>query len=346
MAIPEDQRIVPLANRLPQYEDELSLVDLFLVLERRKHLIAAVFAVIALAGILYAAIRTPSHEYTSSIQLGRGVSGLLESPAVVVAKLNESHIPYVRYEAAEHGMELPRLVAQAPKDGDIIILRSSGPAADAPQHEEAHRLVIERLVRDQADLLEAARRSFQAEANRIISRVERLRAENELIAERKARLTEQESALRRSLEELREEIAAAERKRDGLARRSDAQSMATLVFVDGELSRLRERQQQTMQELHTGIALAREAVRTAELDNLAQQAEAQEKLGELESRQQLLRASAAMTPTIRAAETSGPGAAVMVVISLMLGLGAGIFLAFLAEFLARARERRQSGGKI
>ncbi|MDX9741456.1 MAG: Wzz/FepE/Etk N-terminal domain-containing protein [Gammaproteobacteria bacterium] len=350
MAIPEEQRIVSLDARVPQYsqygEDELSLVDLFLVLERHKRLIAVVFAAITLLGVLYAVVRTPSYVYTSSIQLGRGVAGLLESPAVVAARLNESHIPHVRYEAAERGENVPAIHAEAPKDGDIVVLRSNGAASAGARHDEAHRLVIERLVMDQEGALNAARRNLQYEATRTGARMQRLQTEHQLFGERMARLVEQESALRRDLQEVREAIVAAEQRRESLAARNESQATAALVFVDGELSRMRERQRQLNDELQSGLAMRRDAVLTAELDNLALQADVQEKLGELEMKQQLLRPSAAMTPTIRATEPGGPGTGVIVAASLVLGLAAGVFLAFIAEFLARTRERRQIGEKV
>lgn len=350
MAIPEEQRIVPLGTRVPQYspigDDELSLVDLFLVLERRKRLLAAVFAVIALLGVLYAVMRTPSYGYTSSIQIGRGMSGLLESPAAVAGKLNESYIPYVRYEAASGGGDVPTIRAEAPKDSEIVVLRSSGPAADQARHDEAHRLVIEQLVSDQEGALSVARRNLQAEVSRVNTRYQRLRAEYALIGERMARLGEREAELRKALESLRDAIAVAEQRREDLAQRNDQQAMSVLLFVDGDLSRMRERAQQLSQELHIAVAAERDAIKKAELDNLALQAEAQEKLGELDSKQQLLRPSAAMTPTVRSTEPGGPGKGVIVAAALVLGLAAGVFLAFIAEFLARTRERRQIGDEV
>lgn len=343
MTIPEDQRIAPLGARVPQYvspgEDELSLVDLFLVLERRKRLIGAVFLVVTLLAALYALLRTPSYVYTSSVQIGRSATGLIETPATVAAKLNESHIPYVRHEAAERGEQAPMIRAEAPKDSDIIVLRSSGAFEDAERQTEFHRLVVERLTRDQEAALNAARRNLLAETGRFNGRMQRLQAERELLGERSARLVEQELVLRRELDETRGAIAAAQEAREGLVARSDSQAAAALLFADGELSRMREREQQLSEELMSGIALRRDAIRSAEIENLALQTEVQEKLGELETRQQMLRPTAAMTPAIRLTEPSGPGAGVIVAAGLVLGLGAGVFLAFIAEFAARTRER-------
>jgi hypothetical protein len=349
MAIPEDQRITPLATRVPQYahyaDDEVSLVDLFLVLERRKRLIAAVFAVVTLLGLLYAVLRTPEYVYTSSIQIGRGVSGLLDSPAAVAAKLNESFIPHVRYEAASGGDKVPRIRAEAPKGSDIVVLRSSGTANERAQQEEAHRLVIDQLVKDQEGALNVARRNLQAETSRVNARIQRLQAENALIGERMARLVEREASLRSGLEELRNAIAVAEKRRESLTQRNDSQAAPVLMFAESDLSRMREREQQLTDELHVGLAAERDAIKNAELNNLALVAEAQEKLGEIEAKQQLTRASAAMTPTVRSTEPSGPGAGVIVAASLLLGLAAGVFLAFIVEFVTRAQERRQTGGQ-
>lgn len=343
MTIPEEQRIAPLGTRVPQYvshtEDELSLVDLFLVLERHKRLIGAVFLLVTLLAALYAVLRTPSYVYTSSVQIGRSMTGLIETPAVVAAKLNESYIPYVRHEAAERGELAPRIRAEAPKDGDIVVLRSTGSLDAAEMHDALHRLVVERLARDQEAALNVARRNLQAEAGRLNGRFQRLQAERELLGERFERLGEQEGVLQRNLDELRKAITETQASRERLVARGDSQAGAALLFADGELARMREREQQLGEDLMSGIALRRDGIRSAEIENLSLQTEVQEKLGELETRQQMLRPTAAMTPTIRLAEPTGPGPGVIVAAGLVLGLAAGVFLAFIAEFAARTRER-------
>ncbi len=92
---------------LPAYyqEDEISLVDLWLVLAKRKRLIAAVAGTIAVAGLLYALLMPRAYTYTTSIEIARDGDKLLESPQTVLAKLQESYIPLVLTEHAGTGFE-------------------------------------------------------------------------------------------------------------------------------------------------------------------------------------------------------------------------------------------------
>ncbi len=93
----------------PYAEDEISLIDLWLVLVRRRLILGATLLACILAGLWFAFLQPPSYAFTTVIQIGRVVelrglgetvarvtpNGPLELSETVVAKLNEGYIPKV-----------------------------------------------------------------------------------------------------------------------------------------------------------------------------------------------------------------------------------------------------------
>lgn len=348
MSLPDDQRAGPLMAPVPYHAptDEVSLVDLALILEQHRVLILAATLGATLLGGALALIRPPVHVFTSPIEIARTPDGPIESPALVASKLNESYIPLVRHEYGEKGEKVPReFRAEAPKDSDIVLVRSRGPLRSAELHAALHHDVVEALTAHHEPALQLSRRQLQTEMAQLNSRLVKLRSQNELLKGRLGRLAATEEALRGALKETREAIDAARETRRQAAGGRDGESSAALIMAEGDLGRLRDREQQLSEELMTGIGAREDAIREAEIENLALQADAQEKLAELELKERSLRGTAMMMPTLPSENPTGMGRSVLLALSLMLGVMAGVLLAFLGEFRAQVRARRSLGGR-
>ncbi|MFW2374544.1 MAG: Wzz/FepE/Etk N-terminal domain-containing protein [Gammaproteobacteria bacterium] len=123
--------------REPYADDEIDLVDLWLVLVRHKAVIAIAACIILLAGSLFALSMPTQYGYSSSIQIGAVVemeSGrnhfvFIEEPETVLAKINESYIPYVlnRYSIENpESLVMPDIKARIPKKSNLIVLETKG----------------------------------------------------------------------------------------------------------------------------------------------------------------------------------------------------------------------------
>lgn len=174
------------AALLPQYctepprDDEISLVDLMLVLYSHKLAIAVTTLLsLALAFTVYLSVPDTT-TYATSIRIGG--SPAIESNGNTMARLNELHIPMVRnsLEPQSPLNGLP-LVIRAPANSDLVIVESS--AGDGTQaHVEAlHRRVADALIGDHQRRLDSTRRAINNQIERMQRMQENLRNSTHLV---------------------------------------------------------------------------------------------------------------------------------------------------------------------
>lgn len=326
-------------------EDEISLIDLWLVLTRRKVLIAAVCASAAVLGVAVAWLRPDIYEYTTSIQLARTGSGLLESPETVRAKLESSYIPSVLNQRAgaddEEGEPRFGIKASVPGGSQIILLESEGASDTAAQQVRLHQAVLERLTMDYGPELESARRSLEAERARIEHDLEVLRDEAQTLAGQEGRLQRERELVEKQLTQVSASIEAAqERGREVMAGvEGDSARTTTLMLVRDEIQGYRQRRAELEERLDITLPARREELGTAVVENRRARARTRAQLQAIETQLARIQETRAIVPTMRSMNPAGPGRTTIMALAVVLGLMLGVFAAFFAEFLAKARER-------
>ena len=129
---PEMQKDTPqVPMTIPQYvypEDEISLIDLWLIIVKHKKIFLYVFSAIVLIGLIAALVMPKKYSITSTIGIGQTVQDerviLLESPETVKAKLENALVPEIlsRYEDDE--IRLQEFAVSIPKNSDLVVLQT------------------------------------------------------------------------------------------------------------------------------------------------------------------------------------------------------------------------------
>lgn len=328
-------------------DDEISLIDLWLILVRRKILIAVVFAAALAFGLAVALLTPKNYEYTTSVQIARTGTGLLESPETVRAKLEASFIPFVLNEQvgsdSEGGQEQFDFEASIP-GGQIILLKSVGPRETEAQQTRLHQAVVDRVSKDQAPELEAERQSLTAERARIEGDLEGLQDEARMLANREGRLEQERELIEKELAQTAESLEAARaRGREFMAGEGRDQT-AALILVRDEIQGYRQRWVELDERLNVTLPAQREELRIAVAKNRRDQAQKRSELQTVETKIAKLRGTQAIVPTMRSRNPTGAGKAVIMVLAAVAGLMLAVFAAFFTEFLGKVRERVQTDG--
>ena len=96
--------------KIPEYiypEDEINLMDLWLILVKHKKVFWSIFSAIVILGLIVALIIPRKYSITSAISIGQTIQDdqmvLLESPETVKAKLENALVPKIlsQYEDEE-----------------------------------------------------------------------------------------------------------------------------------------------------------------------------------------------------------------------------------------------------
>jgi len=218
------------------FENEVSLVDLWIVLVKRKVLIGAVVATTLLSGVVFFVFPwtkpQQQYEFSTTIEIGQipneigqipnpGQGTLIDSPDTVIAKLKEAYIPLSRQEFAAEGLSAPAVQAKA--HGVLVVLKTVGSSQNTASHLEFLEAITQRLLSDHFRVIEAYRTGVGAELERAKSlRLEELEIPRILAVREKEPETQISSQAGATLEMLRLDWAIEQADQEQIINRIEA----------------------------------------------------------------------------------------------------------------------------
>jgi len=330
------------------YEDEINLIDLWLVLMKHRTLMAAVVALCILAGIMLALLVPAKYQYSTSIELGTRLSGennvvVIESPETLLAKIQESYIPLAwrQYSAEHSAMEgVPKIEARIPKGSQIIVLSSEGSEGDGLMHKGVQQSVINTVKTDHNRITDVLRKETEILQNRAMAKLEELKDDAMLIQAREKRLGDVSVLLASQAKEVRDDLARAKADRANAIKQIKDESRAlTLMMLDSGVQQYRQRLAQIDERLKIKIVDSRDTLAQQLANNRRAQLSQQDTIVKLKIQLANLRETRALMSPMRSPETTGPSGSLVVMLALVLGLVLGVFTAFFAEFLSNVRSR-------
>ncbi len=138
---------------LSNADDEISLVELWLVLVKRWKIVCIIFSLSLTLGVIIALSTPIKFLFSTTVELAQVNSKLVESIGSVLAKLKHSHIPQVL--GTEKDGELFEVEANNPRGSKMLVLTSLGLATDAEVIRRLHHSILDLLIKDQRALAEA-----------------------------------------------------------------------------------------------------------------------------------------------------------------------------------------------
>lgn len=147
--------------------DEISLIDLWLVLARHKEWLFGFTLLGLVGGGLFAYTQTTKYTYTSTIKLGntyKDGSGMqpIESPDTSLAKLEQAYIPQAMGELGA----ATNVTTSIPKGSQLIVLESIGTEKMKDPITQLHTKVANLLINDHNTAYLAHKASLESEIAR------------------------------------------------------------------------------------------------------------------------------------------------------------------------------------
>lgn len=308
----------------PQYpypDDEISLVDLWLVLMRRKWWIIGIAAACVAAGTAYAFTQEPEYRYTTTVELARlGDADPIVAPESARALLGETLVPMVRSgmrEGLDPDSRPPRASVHVPEGGaDLVQINSEGPRERQEAIQTLHAQLVEQLKENhdhrvslEREDVERRRETAHNEYEEYLDRtrierqsleadVEDVRREMERLAEQRKHLTAQLQRIEAERERIEGQIKEAEgrmamaRTRQALApdEVTDEARAMTLLMLQSQIEDADRRIANLKERLHVKIPDREDELELALADNTREVAAQESRLAELEARLEKLEA--------------------------------------------------------
>ncbi|MCI0507725.1 MAG: Wzz/FepE/Etk N-terminal domain-containing protein [Gammaproteobacteria bacterium] len=329
------------------YEDEISLIDLWLVLVRRKKLLIITFAAVVIIGLVLALITPKKYSYSTSIEIGSRVIQdkvqPIESPETLLAKIQESYIPFVQQQYRNEKSDndaLHRITARIPKGSQIIVLESNGGAERGDAYKELQQRVINEVQSDHKRILEVIRKELEIARNKAMDKLEELKDTVKLLEAREKRLTDIAVLIKRQIEEAKADLAIAEKNRQRSVKEATNEAKAmTLLMLDNEVQQQRQRLATLEERLIIEVAEGQDKLANEIATNVRLQEAQQEEISRVEIQLANLVETRALVPPMQSMEPTGLAKRVILAIAMVLGFVLALMAAFIAEFLQKAKEQ-------
>lgn len=271
-------------------DDEISLVDLWRTLVRRKSIIGVATVATVAFGLLVAFIKPDTYVFSSTLEIGHypteaGARDLaaLDSVENALSKLQDGYIPEAlrRYMDEGHEESRLRVTARNPRGSNLVVIEVKGTLDEGEsilrvlnyasnQLIEDHRYLLD-IQRQQLDSrLEQARlelskyedeRMFRIQEQERLRAIERTKLElnellqqQELVESRIKRLDDMQRLLEQQIKEIRQSIeVASETRRAAVANVGDPANAMTLLMIDSDIQQNRNRLATLDERLHIGL---------------------------------------------------------------------------------------------
>lgn len=327
--------------------DEISLIDLWLVLVRRRKIIAAVTASAVIAGLAYVLFIPPRYEYTTTIEIGAQIMNERATPIEgqdsVRAKLAESYIPTVVQEyqsdRGQQGIDY-EVTVNAPKNSQVLVLTSRGTEDQEQAYKTLHQLVVQKLEQDHQRVSNVLKKGLEVRVAERERKIAALQEEAMALETRIKRIEDERALLALEIEQTENSLANAQQQRtNAVSEVTDATRAMTLLMISDQLRQSRQRLTELKQRLVVELPNKRDKLEIELSDNRRSQENEQAAIESVRSALVGMLETRAITPPLRLAKPVGPRKAVVLSLSLMLGLMLGVFLAFFSEFLSKVNGR-------
>ncbi len=332
-------------ERMYNNRNEISLIDLWFILCRRRMIVVTIFCVFLLLGVVTAFIMPDKYTYTTSIEIGYTIDKereLIDSPEELLAKIKESYIPLILHEYAELSGDnnIYHISARVPAGSNIIVLESKGPEDVSAIYLELQNKIVAKVVDDHRGVIEVARLGLNVERKKVQLKLSELRDRAKLFIKKAERLDESAALLVKQIQEVNQLIALAEKNRmQAVSEVEGALDAMALMVLDNEIQQNRVRLAAFEERLYITLPNQRDDLKAKLEDNKRAQARQSQLIDEIDIRLSNARETKAIVSPMKSLNPVGTSKKVIVVLSAILGILIGVFAAFFVEFVSGVRSQ-------
>jgi hypothetical protein len=345
-------RLVP----IPLIDREPTFLDLLLTLARRKGTVALMAALGGVLAMAYMILMPRPFSFVTIIEIGSashqtGAISPIEIPDASIVKLTNAYLPAIE-RAYDKTNGKPGFVSgidvKNPRGTALILLSSTGPERDQDEHRTLHRQLAERLLSEHRKQFQLIRANLDLELEQAKRGLAAVKDHAQTLRLRRSLLEEKRTLTNQRLQDLEKELGKMIANREAAGKNLSGQDQVlTLMMIDLQLTREREKRDELQSQLTLGLVEEGERLTRDEADNQRQQQDHEASVAQVQAR----RANVAETRMIdepqKSQRSAGIRASAILALGLGLGLLCGCLLAFLREALAvRARQSTLAQGMV
>ncbi len=324
-----------------------SLTSCIHILIRRWFVVVIVFGLCILAGIgAYLGQPARPFPHTTILEIGSVDGELIESQQSALAKMERVFLQRALLEHAEENeYETNKYSIQVtiPDNTDVLVLEAFGDESQSEDLLSIQQRASEQLIEDHYDSIEQQERELLSTQFEREQELEKLQGKAAVLIQRQQDLQATDALLEQQIAEISASIDTVLVQRATLvasegSRASQSASLATaLLVIDTDIQAQRVRQQELEQERTMTIQQSLTEIDEAMLENEQEQAVVLRTIDDLQLTIEGVQATQYLLEPSRRLQSSLHGPSVFLMLSGMLGMVAGVFIAFVVDVVSRAR---------
>ncbi|MGZ8189886.1 MAG: Wzz/FepE/Etk N-terminal domain-containing protein [Methylococcaceae bacterium] len=327
-----------------QEEDEISLVDIWLILIKQKKIIFRVLLAFVVLGSLYALLKPEIYTFSTTVQVGTLISGdkeaAIESADNALTKIKSAYIPFIlsqHYDQHPENKDQYKIEASVPKGSEMIVIESKGRESEEPVFKQLIKTIVEKLITDHAGIIDVKIRNMEVSIARAENVLAGSKDSAKLITANVQRLKQTDELLRRQLGEKKVFLANLVKNRSNIQNNSASGAM-NILLIDSEIQRYQKLIDDLEKHLIIDLSQQQAELEKAGADNLREQSDQQNNIDQLKNQLANISYTKAIIPVMKSIEPIGIGKAAIIVIATVLGFFAGIFAAFFMVFVDKVKK--------
>jgi len=330
------------------HDDEISLLDIWLVLVKRRSLFLSLVLLALLIGVSAALTLPVKYNYSTTLEIGglsydsQGRQVLIEQPTSVLAKLKQSYIPFVTHAYLQEnpGFEgIPVINAKLEKNSNIILINISGIEKYRSIYVQLLNSVVGQVKLDHKRISLLKVKDLELSQYKLKNQINVLKSEEQLIQSQIGRIDKKELLLKDRIKETRYQLKVSSKAKKNVASAKGGEKALTLLMVDNDIRSMRSVLVDLEEELQITLENSREEISAKLTENKQMQAQTNMSIQMLTVELDNLLETRAITEPMQSIKPVGVGKKLIVIIALVGGMFIGLFAVFFVEFLSKARQR-------
>jgi len=323
-------------------EDEISLIDLWLVLAKRKKVFFFIVLLSLVVGFLFVFSKPLVYEFSTSIEVGTQPTNgrgevAIESTQTTLAKLQEGYIPLVlasHYANSPEWTEAIDIKASVAKGSGIIRLSVSGSERDAEIYKRLLSDVVEKIKADHKRVSSLVVNDLQLGIKKKENIGSQLINESILMQSQIKRLNKKELLLNKRIDSLSEFVKTNEKLRlSASGSKGNQDATLTLMMLDNELRTSRELLAELEDQSYLDLADEREVLRNEISDNEKRQLENMQIIAKDKAQLSNLLETRAIIKPLKSLKPVGTSSKLILVLFAVAGFMLSLIAVFVIEFL-------------
>ncbi len=154
---------------IPNTQDEISLVDIWLTLRKHRKLFLMTAIGVTLLGLVQALLTTKSYDLNTSLEIGteirEDIPTPIEAPETTKAKLESALIPMVKNKLNRENEKTAKYKVSVtiPKKSSLILLTSKTSKKDEGMYRDFHNKIVDAISQDHYKFINLLKKNLQSE---------------------------------------------------------------------------------------------------------------------------------------------------------------------------------------